>query len=189
MLAYWSGLSSEYANVFSCIKESTMLRTTSILILFFAAFAANPNPAQVRPPRISMKLKSEKATVKTGEAVVVKIEFKNITDHDVTMSWTGPYNDFGLIVLDAGGKPVPDTELGRQMRHKGSVVISDGMNIQITLKPNESRETGSISVSNLREMTRSGKYSVQMTGDMGKFMVGSDTGVLKSNRITVTVTE
>nr|HEV7952484.1 hypothetical protein [Candidatus Acidoferrales bacterium] len=144
-----------------------------------------------------MTIAPEKDAVVAGASIVVKIKFKNISEHDVVIDYTGPYKTFDLIALDAKGHLVPDTELGEQMKHIGPFNISgrnmetsiSGMNIVTSLKPNQSWDGASITVTEIRVMTSPGKYSIQLTADLGKFVVGNAIGTIKSNKITVTVTE
>lgn len=165
-----------------------MLRTILFMSVLVVAFAPQGSAPPIRPSPISMTIAAGKETVTTGAPIVVKIKLKNITDHDVTISYRGPYQTFELIVLDAKGGFVPDTEFGDQMRHKGPFDIS-GMNIVTTLKPDQSWDGASITPTELRVMTHPGKYSIQVTGDLGRFVIANAVGIVKSNKIVVAVTE
>jgi hypothetical protein len=161
------------------------------------SFGPQGNLPPIRPSPISMTIAPEKDAVVAGAPIVVKIKFKNISEHDVVIDYTGPYKTFDLIALDAKGHLVPDTEFGEQMKHIGPFNISgrnmetsiSGMNIVTSLKPNQSWDGASITVTEIRVMTSPGKYSIQLTPDLGKFVVGNAIGTIKSNKITVTVTE
>ena len=92
-----------------------------------------------------------------------------------------PECDYSVVVHNAAGNLVPDTEHKRQL---ACPQVITGRNILVHLKPNESHED-EIVVSKLSDMRAPGKYFVQVTRKVPKL----SGNTIKSGIATVTVSQ
>ena len=92
--------------------------------------------------------------------------------------------DYPAQVTYADGKPAPLTNYGQQLNCSAASGII-GRNIQVTLKPGESRRD-EIMVSNVIDMTEPGKYLVEIWREIPKKL---GPNPVKSNAITITITK
>jgi len=131
-------------------------------------------------PQISLTLIGPQAPLKAGSELKVKVILKNLSDGAVGVTNHGPegpgqYGPY-VEVRDAQGSLVPQTEYYRS-RQGGQ----DGSFFTDAVEVGESRES-SLIISRLYDMSKPGKYTVQVQRAFGKT-------VIKSNTIAVTVTK
>jgi len=102
------------------------------------------------------------ATWKVGTPVFVIVTRKNISQHALRFALTNPAFDYETTVLDAQGKPVPETENFRKMKEavqQGG--FSTARHIMVLLEPQETHKD-SIEVSYLYKLDKPGTYTVQV---------------------------
>jgi hypothetical protein len=121
--------------------------------------------------------------LKRGSEVRVDLTLTNNSNRAITIELTSPFCDYAVEVRDSAGNMVPDTEEKSKTdcANRGST----GMDVIVQLKPHESQKD-TIPVSAFSDMSKPGKYSVKVMWKAPKEFAGM---VVKSNTITVTVTE
>lgn len=139
-------------------------------------------PAESAEAPFAINIAALRNIVTSGSKVKVKITLTNTSKHDITLVDTNRACDYFVEVRDGQGNLVPDTKRKQELRCGEGLVA--GRNIMITLEPHESTED-EIAVSELSDITQPQKYSVQIQRQVPKQL---GTGVIKSNRITITVT-
>jgi len=152
--------------------------------------SANGMPATKEA--ISLSISAIKDVVKSGSPVVLEIAMKNTSNHDISY-WFENREDRGgfdyLIDVWDDKQAVPEyTKLGRGLKGRedpayvspDTPINSSGV-VRI-LKVGEIA-TDRVSVSKIYDLTRSGKYTIQVR----RFDEESKIQV-KSNKVTVTVT-
>jgi len=154
-------------------------RLSLVVILSVSALASAKSP---QPP-FSITISAEKPEVKAGSEVFIRIQMKNISDHEVdcsmapTNGWDAAYQ---YDVRDAQG-----TLAERKPLVPGHPEIKEDSSIwPCVLKPGGSNSFDSY-IGRRNDMTRPGKYMIQVS----RFISGTrkEDGVVKSNTITVTV--
>jgi hypothetical protein len=150
----------------------------AILIL---AAPANAQPPQ---PPFSITISAETTEVKTGSEVFITIQMKNISDHEVdcTKAFRNGWDDaYHYDVRDSHGNLAE-----RKLLAPGHPEIKEDLSIwPCILKPGESNSFDSY-IGRRNDMSRPGKYVIQVS----RFIVSGhkESGVVKSNTITITVT-
>jgi hypothetical protein len=108
----------------------------------------------------------------------------NTSNRRVLIQERNPATDYQFDVRDDRGTAVPETDLGRKLKEP-PVVPMNSRNFERYLRPNEStKET--IAVSDLYDLSHPGQYTIQVSRAVSN---KPKDGVVKSNTITVTVTE
>jgi hypothetical protein len=141
-----------------------------------------PVPVQAAGGIFSLTISMPQDTVSTRSEIQLMIKLTNATDHEITLFDTDQYCDYTVEVRDSNGQSAPETEKKRKLRCAEPVA---GKVIIVKLKPGEHHEV-LIFVSDLFDMTRPDKYTVQVAREIPKEM---GQGQVKSNKIAVTVTE
>jgi hypothetical protein len=148
------------------------------LISITAAACSVWSGPQPSPQPFSIAIAPATAAVKAGEEVYIKIHMTNKSDHNVDCSSVyvnGVDRRYYYAVRDNNGnsvkRPIENLEL-----YPGSIQLC-------TLKPGEST-TGGSRVSWLNDVSRPGKYVIQVSRGVSS---NEKDGVVKSNKITLTV--
>jgi hypothetical protein len=160
----------------------TFLTFVGFLSICLAALAVRPTVsfAASKQP-FSITITAVKTEVSAGAPVEIIIRQTNTSNQDVNWSavyFNGFANDYSYDIRLEGGKKL--TPLPR--KDEGPVV---GSAIMGTLKPGESRETR-VGLGSQYDMTRPGKYIIELSRPVS---AGPEKAVIKSNRITITVTK
>jgi hypothetical protein len=143
-----------------------------------------PASAQPAQPQFSITISTEKTEVKAGSELFIKVQMKNISDHEVdcsrvpTNGWDGAYQ---YDVRDTHGNLAE-----RKLLVPGHPEIKGASSIwPCILKPGESTNDDHI-ISRLYDLSHPGKYAIQVS----RLITGGhkEDGVVKSNTITITVT-
>jgi hypothetical protein len=139
----------------------------------------------VGPVPFSLTLSTPISVVKSGAEVTVKIVITNISTQPITIAKNSPACNYGLDVREGKGNLVPMTRAGRGADDclKGLGRGLMGMNVAVTVKPNESTDE-ELNITALREMRRPGRYLVKVTRDIPKEL---GKGTVVSNTIAITV--
>jgi hypothetical protein len=172
--------------------------SASLVVAFFItlvlARAQSSRSARGSHPRLSLTLSRSVDQIKTGFPVEVTVTLRNISDHTVSV-WRENATDQGghvyrVDVEDEKGSPAPDTKIGRGFKALDDpqpvttptdtpLVSSGGWQ---PLEPGDF-QTDKVNVSRLYDLSRPGKYSIQLRRFDEEFK-----NFIKSNGITVTVT-
>jgi hypothetical protein len=166
------------------------MRSKSKTLLFILSIATGLVPAQTAHRSFSFGISAASADVKAGAAVIVKIQLKNTSDHD--LSWMslpggdvhGEVMGFRPIVKDAQGTEPPLTKWGRQVFGRtakgepGLVLNAVGL---VAVHPGDVMKT-EIHLNELYDLSAPGKYSVQM-----RYFDDENKDEVRSNAITVIV--
>jgi hypothetical protein len=158
-------------------KEGAIMRIllslllAGILALWIPASAQNPRPS------FSIVITTDNPVVKAGSDVLIKIQMKNISNHDMDCTMApanGLDRKYRYDIRDAQGRPAVKVSRSHPELESGSI-------FPCTLKPGESTPAVDNSISWIYDFTRPGKYLVQVSRDDSK------EGLAKSNKITLTV--
>jgi len=162
----------------------------SLVLVLLAARAIAVTQTVRRSFSLNIALQHD--TVKVGEPVVIQIEKKNISNHDIG-SWSvgggdehGEYAGFPPIVRDAKGKEPPLTKWGRVVFGR-QTAADNGASLDLNavvrghLHPGEISKS-KITLTGMYDLSVPGKYTVQVRhGD------DENNDEVKSNVLTFTV--
>jgi hypothetical protein len=126
--------------------------------------------------------------------VVITITVTNTSDHDISFDDASPHCDYAVSVWDSSGTPAPDTSMGRKMKIKDICATFSLRHTGATVKPSmaASDDTGlaadvsHLVIGDLYDMSHPGQYTIQAERKLPEQL---GDGIVKSNKITVTVTE
>jgi hypothetical protein len=159
--------------IFPCILVTTTLNLV-------------PSRSAQRP--FSLTISTEHDRVKVGSEVLVQITLTNTSDQEIALG-KAPGNlpqaesEYLVEVHDSRGQTAPDTDYGRKIK-QNKIVVSFSR-VSATVGPGESLKDGVI-LTKLYDLSRPGKYSVQL---LRKVPPQLGDGLIKSNKVTITVTE
>jgi hypothetical protein len=152
------------------------MKIVAFVLLTLAAILSAAIATTTKGEFFSLAITGPQTVVKGGSDVKIHITLTNTSDNEVTIFDQNPECDYGVEVFKEHGESASATEHKRALRCEGPRMVN--RNVLITLKPGESTETA-ISVSDLYDITRPGRYLVWVTrrvpGDLGKGMVKSNT--------------
>jgi len=141
-------------------------------------------PAQCQQSPLSIAISTPQSTLKVGSEVRIEVTLTNASSRRVLIQERNPATDYEIDVRDERGTPVPETDLGRKLKEP-PVIPMNSRNFGKYLRPNEStKET--IPLSDLYSLSHAGQYTIQVSRLMSN---KPKDVVVKSNTITVTVTE
>jgi len=140
----------------------------------------------------SLRIAASREAVRAGSPVVVEVITTNNTNHPLNnSSWKNPWNNYIIDVRRVDGSPVPDTEVALRLKAsvgkpglEGRALSFGGIRFD-TLQPGQ-QAIEQLSVSSYCDMSRPGKYTIQLTwnlADPGRPKVAGT----KSNTVTITV--
>jgi hypothetical protein len=137
--------------------------------------------AQSSKAAFSVTAAAAYSEVKSGEDVYVKVTLTNNLNRVSTLEFATPLCDYSMAVRYSADNLAPDTEVESKSdcadRH------ATGADVILQLKPHES-VTSTISVSMFSDMSRPGRYSVQVAWREPKELGGV---LLKSNTVKISV--
>ncbi len=164
------------------------MRAGAIIPALIFVISSGAGSAQSPRPRYSIAVSAEKATVRTGSELRLKIVQKNTTDKDQPFWIEGNPESHGeyLYLIDvrqSDGKEAPRSKYFRGVRDdagnfRGGIALSGGL---INVKPGAAI-TSSIDLNKLYDL-KPGRYTVQVYQNDSIAHL-----TVKSNTITVTVT-
>jgi len=133
---------------------------------------------------MSVTISGPAEAVKVGSQVKIKVVLKNISSHELGISKAvGPGEfDYELDIRDDKGIKVAHTKYGRDISPEEGGGISD--NTIIVPLPPGGTETNTITISKIHDMSRPGRYTVQV-----RRYEGDSKSWINSNTITVTITQ
>lgn len=150
-----------------------------ILMLLTSGFA---QPITVP---FSIAISASEIAAKRGSQVKVRTKLTNISSREIEFFDTNRYCDYAVEVRGPTGNLAPEGQYKRSLLCPNGTGRAMGWRKLVRLKPNESVEA-EILVSSLYDMSRPGKYSVEV---MRKAPKEFGEGVATSNRIAITITE
>jgi hypothetical protein len=128
----------------------------------------------------SLVVRAVESTVKVGSPAEVEAKTTNLTNHDLMI---GPVGTIYTYDVRRDGMLVAETELAKKLKQppppcKAGHTCVETVNYVPTLEPLPSRQsrTETVRVSDYRDMSQPGKYTIQL-----------QQGKIKSNVVTVTV--
>ena len=156
-----------------------MTTRTSLLVLLIVLIATCTIPAQ--DASFTLSISAEKASVKAGTDFGVKMLMTNASSQavDCTMaSVNGIDQRFRYDAQDSSGKPIRRITKKHPELQAGSLALC-------TLNPGEST-TEEVMLSRVFDFTTPGQYEIQVSRPIS---ANEKDGVVKSNKITITVTQ
>ena len=149
-----------------------------LILTFLAACAASSAQNSTAP--FTLTLEAEENPLQTGSDVKVDITLRNSSNRAMHISYGLSELDYTFEVRDSQNKIPPETEFAR--KSKGRPYFA---NDQIFyLQPGESLPKAPLVLSKFYDLSRSGKYKIQVSREVPKELGG---GSIKSNEITITV--
>jgi len=146
--------------------------------------------ATAAEPEFSLTISVTHDSFKAGEEVKLKILLTNLTEHQIGLeSLPGVEFEYSFDVLDSQSRKAPLTRYGRALngtpdtgdeRHD----CGDCSGFSQELEPHE-KITDEIAVSKIYDLTRAGKYTIQVSRPQGD----SSHTIVKSNTITVIISD
>jgi hypothetical protein len=151
----------------------------SVLIILAACAAG---PAQSTTPPFTLTLEAEENPVKAGSVVKVDITLQNSSNRAIHVHLSLAETEYTFEVRDGQYRIPPATEYARKAKGRGYF-----SNDQIFyLQPGESLPKDLLVLTKFYDMSRPGKYTVQVSRAVPKELGG---GTVKSNTLTITVVE
>jgi hypothetical protein len=152
-----------------------------VLILITLAMWAASSTQSSTPP-FALMLEAEENPVKAGSEVKVDITLSNSSNRAMHVSYGSTESDYAFEVRDSQNRIPPETEFAR--KSKGTAYFSSDQ--LFYLQPGESLPKATLVVSKFYVFSRSGKYKIQVSRAVPKEL---DGGTIKSNVVTLTITE
>ena len=155
--------------------------------------------AESTKPIFALTISTPANTVKRGAEIAIEVSLKNTSSSSISINaFQIAVDSYMVEVLDSAGNSAPLTEYGRvvlkgeRYQPRGGVYkihMPGGGNARVfRLEPGgTARET--LSVSDLFDMSRPGTYTIQVQRGEGYTVKLSKGPIIKSNTITVTVTQ
>jgi hypothetical protein len=172
-----------------------VLQTSALMTAAFAAGAAQP---QASKPSFSITISAPETVVKAGGSVKVSLAIRNESRERILLLRSPALGDAeiytDLDVRDEKGRPVAEGRYygvlkGRLDPHKSTApgfippIAVGGSHVRQWVAPGETWKD-EITVTNLVDMTRPGRYTISLS-----HIDPADNEIVKSNTITVTITE
>jgi len=130
----------------------------------------------------TLSLETEQNVVKARSEVKVNVTLRNSSNQAIDMSSGSEEIDYAIDVRDSQGGLAPDTDFARKLKRR-PYYSSEQV---FSLKPGESLPKATLSITKFYDLSRPGKYTIQVSRAVPKELGG---GTIKSNTITVTVSE
>ena len=165
------------------VKQEEGMRIVFAIFLIAGWAATAAGQAQAAGLPFALSISAEDAVVKPQANLYVNIQMTNTSKHDIDCSGS----DIGMLgmdvkyhydVRDSSGNPVPT----RQMKHPE---LATGHFRLCTLKPGKTANSNGNLITKLYDLSQPGKYVIQVSRDVSENPID---GMVKSNKITVTVT-
>jgi hypothetical protein len=167
---------------------SSLLRPLLVTMILGVAVA----PGYCAEPSLSVTIRLTQDTVRAGSEVRVKIVMKNVTDHQIRIPGKAEVRGDDVVpanchatVTDAKGARAPLTNYGEKMWGRPLEEGHEGTWVFGTMEAGEERPfTSDLILSRLYDLSKPGKYTVQV-----RYPDGDGHGVVKSNKVTLTITQ
>jgi len=156
---------------------NTFLKRLLILIVLTASAMSS---AQIPTTPFTLALETKENAVRTGSEVEVDITLRNSSSRAMHISYGLSEHDYTFEVRDSQNRTPPETEFAR--KSKGRTNFSNDQ--VFYLQPGESLPKALLVVSKFYDLSRPGKYTIQVSRAVPKELGG---GAIKSNEITIVV--
>jgi hypothetical protein len=153
------------------------LKPVLVLILLAMCGASSMRSSA---PTFSLTLEAEENPVKAASEVKVDITLHNSSNRAMQINYGLSELDYAFEVRDSQNRIPEKTEFAR--KSKGRTHFSGDQTFY--LQPGESLPKAPLVLSKFYDLSRAGKYSIQVTRSVPKELGG---GVVKSNVIIITV--
>jgi hypothetical protein len=166
-----------------------MNRTAPKIACVFAIIFLTTISTSAITSLFSVTLDPPKGALKSGAQLVLRVNVKNTSDHDIPFRRTGnPVSNeefrYKIDVRDADGNPAPASARVRAL--EGQIIqIEDINNHAYWLKPGESY-SDDLEITKLFDLSHPGKYTVWVSKDLLSRQPRPEDTV-KSNTVTVVV--
>jgi hypothetical protein len=130
----------------------------------------------------TLTLEAEENPIKAGSEVKVGITLRNSSNHAIDVGLGLAEMDYALGVRDSQNRIPPETEFARKSKGRGYF----SNETVFTLQPGETLPKEMLVISKFYDVSRPGKYTIQVSRAVPKELVG---GTVKSNAITITITD
>lgn len=156
------------------MKKTLVIWLSATTLLMACNSFAQTAADSSRPDSFTLAISADHRTAKAGAKVVVHIAITNTSDKPIALH--AEIEDYGFMVdvTAVGHGTALDTDRGREWKKNGGMRgVTSGPGF--LLNPGETTN-GPLVISDLYDLSRPGKYSVQVS-----------RGAVKSNAITLTV--
>jgi len=152
-------------------------------LLLVASCATSAISQSVSLP-FTLTISAEEPVVKAGSDLYIKVQMANTSKHDIdcTVADNGMLGmdvKYHYDVRDSSGNPVAENKMNHPELAPGHFRLC-------TLKPGENATSGGNLITKLYNLSRPGKYLIQVSRAVSR---NPKDGLVKSNTITVTVTQ
>jgi hypothetical protein len=163
-------------------EMKTSLKCVLILITLITLAMCAASSTQTSTPPFALTLEAEENPVKAGSEVKVDITLQNSSNRAIHVHLSLAEMEYTFEVRDGQNRIPPETEYARKAKGRGYF-----SNDQIFyLQPGESLPKDLLVLTRFYDMSRPGKYTVQVSRAVPKELGG---GTVKSNTLTITVVE
>jgi hypothetical protein len=152
----------------------------TLILTILAACAASSAQNSTAP--FTLTLEAEENPVQTGSEVKVDITLRNSSNRAMHISYGLSELDYVIEVRDSQNRIPPETEFAR--KSKGRAYFSNDQ--VFYLQPGESLPKAPLVVSKFYDLSRPGKYTIQLGRAVPKELGG---GTIKSNVVTLIIRE
>jgi hypothetical protein len=160
--------------------EMKTSRKCVLILINLAVYAASSTESSTPP--FALTLEAEENPVKAGSEVNVDITLSNSSNRAMHMSYGLTESDDAFEVRDIQNRIPPETEFARKSKARG-YFSNDHF---FYLQPGESLPKAPLVVSKFYDLSRPGKYKIQVSRAVPNALGG---GTIKSNVVTITITE
>ncbi len=158
-----------------------LLMSYMIIALVTAALGQTPGAKQP----FTIVISAEKSHVKVGSPVLITLQLTNTSDHEIRLGWWGQDN---LGVIDIADMfDVRDSHshlLPKKERNPNSPIMGNGAAV-MTVKPGQTRSYVQ-DYSRWFDLGLPGEYTIQALRSISE---NKKDGVVKSNKVTITITK
>ena len=140
--------------------------------------------AQCQRRPLSIVISAPQSVLRVGSEVRLEVTLTNTSSRRMLIQERNSATDYEIDVRDERGTAVPENDYGRKLKEP-PVMPMNSRNFGIYLQPNESTKE-SIALSDLYDLSRPGKYSIQVERGVSD---NPKDGVVKSNKVILTVRE
>ena len=159
------------------MKIAVIRFSAAVLALTTALALAGSQP-------FSLQISAVRQRVQSGSQVALNLTLTNTSDAEITIVDIDRRCDYSLEVHDGQGQPVRETAAKRELECTPWPPVA-GRRIIRTLKPHESFDD-LMYMSEAYEVNRPGDYFIRAVREIPK---GLGKGIVKSNLVTITVSE
>lgn len=141
--------------------------------------------AHASPSAISVSISAPNTTVHIGQPIPIRVETKNTSNNEVRIVKVVGQGqaelNYQVVVLDAAGRPVPQTTYGKAVTNREILVTS---RVVLSLPPTKT-SAQTTDLAKMFEITSPGTYTVRVGRTWPETKAGK---MVWSNTLTLTIT-